>query len=129
MRKLGILIVVFLAAATSGLASCTDSDNGLNPFVQGFSTGNIYDGSYWDASDTCTLYNADVFPYYQIDVQSCFGPNCIVSEWYCSVPDNFLAMNYNFHCELGCINGACIAPTPTCYDKHGRLKKNCRGQA
>lgn len=112
MKKIVVEIIMASVLASVAIATCSDSDGGFNPFVQGFSQGNIYDGSYWEASDTCTLYNADVFPYYQTDVPSCFGADCIVTEWFCSAPDNFLAMNYNFHCDLGCVNGACISPEP-----------------
>ena len=80
---------------------CTDSDNGLNYYVQGSATKGVQ-----TVNDGCGV-----------------GSNLF--EAYCDANGNLSSSLYV--CPAGCGNGACINETLTCIDSDGGLNYNVRG--
>jgi len=67
---------------------CTDSDDGKDYFVKGYSSG-LFSDEYAEKEDTCGLLE--------------------LSEWYCS--SNKLVLQH-YECLNGCEDGACIESEP-----------------
>lgn len=85
--------------------SCTDTDNGLNPYVRGKTTINETENSQTGHVDHCFTWNKDTNQYGQA-TNSCVGENCFLSESKCDTGTiNILRKVYS--CIEGCSNGAC----------------------
>jgi len=114
MKKMILLLsMIFLALVVGGLVSavgvtCTDSDGGYAPSVNGITTGPAVNGQIITEEDKCMikLENGDYH-----DVTSCSGTNCLVTESYCdnSTYGRFVISTsaMGIPCTRGCTNGAC----------------------
>jgi hypothetical protein len=117
--------------------SCSDSDGGNSPFVQGVTYGYL-NQSYYNSTDYC-VDSGTVKEYYCIGAyehstqQNCgtdyYGMNyCVNSsvyrdfiDYYCSSGACGFSVTPEFveSCAYGCLNGTCQSPPNSCSDTDG----------
>ena len=81
--------------AIPNTAQCTDSDGGLNYYIQGTASGTTSEGDSGTASDGCGSYLAN----------GIVTPTNTLTELYC---ENNILKEIKYNCSSGCQNGACI---------------------
>jgi len=105
--------------------SCTDSDGGMDYYVQ----GSVFTPNELSKSknDTCYIQDLEYPGRNYIGVSSCTGDNCYVDEWSC---DSQTASSTSdlFKCPNGCKDGACIRSfcgNGICEDGEANIQPTC----